>query len=451
VSDWDALRTENLLGDLLAFVRRFIVLTDAQALAVALWVLHTHAFDAADTTPYLAVTSAEKRSGKTRLLEVLTLLVAEPLPTANISDAALFRVIEEKHPTLLFDEVDAIFGPKARDREDLRGLLNSGYRRGSSVYRMGGARMTELQSFEVFCPKALAGIGRLPDTITDRAIPIQLERKTRAEQVERMRARDVNPEAAGIRDRLADWATPNLDALRAARPLLPDELDDRAQDVWEPLLAIAELANEECVERAWHAALELSAGQYREDESLGVRLLADIRTLFDTWKVDRASTADLLPGLSAQEEAPWGHWRGKPLTGQTLAEFLKSFGIRSRTIHLRTGPDGKSVTAKGYLREQFEPAFARYLASDPSEPSEPVSETAPSLRQGAVRPPSEASAASVRDVRGVRPEPVSEAASDALTDLTPGANGHVPDAELSLLADAEELVRTGEATFTDET
>src|SRR5262249_40911930 len=118
----------ELLERTAAFVRRFVVMSDEQATTVALWVAHTHFIEAADTTPYLSVSSAEKRSGKTRLFEVLRLLVRQPFPTVNISDAVLFRSIEERHPaiTLLFDEIDAIFGRKARDREDLRGMLNAG-------------------------------------------------------------------------------------------------------------------------------------------------------------------------------------------------------------------------------------------------------------------------------------------------------------------------------------
>lgn len=238
VSDYGAL----LLDDLVRFLRRFVVLSESQADAIALWVAHTYAIEAADTTPYLWIVSAEKRSGKTRLLEVLELLVRSPLPTANISDAALFRAIAELSPTLLFDEVDAIFGKKAREREDLRGLLNAGYRRGALARRMGGPRMTTLESFPVFCAKAIAGLGELPDTITDRAIRIQLERKTRDERIERFRRREVEAEAQLLRERLADWLEPQLDELRAARPQLPDKLDDRAQDIWEPLLAIADLA-----------------------------------------------------------------------------------------------------------------------------------------------------------------------------------------------------------------
>src|SRR5262249_40284543 len=155
--------------------------------------------DAAESTPYLAVTSAEKRSGKSRLREVLELLVRQPLPASNISDAALFRAIASTTPTVLLDEADAIF--KAREREDLRGLLNAGYRRGAVAYRMGGRNKTTLETFPVYCPKAFFGIGDfLPDTLADRAIPIRLQRRTREETVERFRRRDVQPVGETLRD-----------------------------------------------------------------------------------------------------------------------------------------------------------------------------------------------------------------------------------------------------------
>jgi len=202
---------------------------------------HTHVFEAFGCTPYLAISSSEKRSGKTRLLEVLELLVRAPLPTANISDAALFRVIDDRHPTLLIDEVDAIFGKRSQ-RDELRGIINAGYRRGATTHRMGGPNNTTLQTFSVYCPKAFAGIGDcLPETVSDRAIPIRLMRRTRGQTVERFRLREVEPEGHALRDRLADWLEPQLDYLVESRPSLPDELDDRAQDVWEPLLAVADL------------------------------------------------------------------------------------------------------------------------------------------------------------------------------------------------------------------
>jgi Protein of unknown function (DUF3631) len=348
-----------LLDDVVRFVRRFVVLSDHQADAVALWISHTHAMDAADATPYLTITSPEKRCGKSRLLlDVFPPLIHEPLPTANISDAALFRAIEKNKPTLLLDEIDAVFGSKAREREELRGLLNAGYRRGLKAHRMGGTNARTLEAFEVFCPKAFAGIGEsLPDTITDRAITIRLQRRLPEEAIERFRQRLVAPEAEELRDRLADWLEPQLAELRSAWPNLPDELDDRAQDVWEPLLAIAELAGGEWPERARRAAVALSGPEAKADaeESKTALLLRDIYTVFDNGAGDRLRTTELIEQLSAIEESPWGDWFGKPITPQTLSKLLRPHRIRTLPIWV------EGATVRGYKREQFEEAFHRVL------------------------------------------------------------------------------------------
>jgi uncharacterized protein DUF3631 len=345
--------TATVLEDARTFIHRFVVLDDHQAVAAALWAAHTHVHDAFGITPYLATTSAEKRSGKTRFLEVLELLVREPLPTANISDAALFRVIAAKAPTLLMDEVDAIF--RSREREELRGLLNAGYRRGAVAHRMGGATNRTLETFAVFCPKAFAGIGDcLSDTIKDRSIPIRLKRRTRDEQVERYRLRDVEPEGHDLRDRLADWLEPQHDYIAASRPALPDELDDRAQDCWEPLLAIADLAG--WSDRARRAAVALSTGEERDDDSHTVVLLRDINAYFSGNGHDRVKTADLLAYLHAIEDSPWGDWYGKTLSAHGLSRLLRSYRIQTMPVRV----DG--ATVRGYKAEQFADAFARALS-----------------------------------------------------------------------------------------
>jgi hypothetical protein len=346
-----------LLNDVNTFLRRFVVMADAQADACTLWTAHTFAIDAAEATPYLAVTSAEKRSGKSRLREALELLVREPLPASNISDAALFRAIKEKMPTVLLDEADAIFKARNENRDDLRGLLNAGYRRGAVAYRMGDANKTELQSFPVYCCKAFFGIGDfLPDTLADRAIPIRLQRRTRDEQVERFRRRDVQPEGDALRDRLADWLEPQLDYLHHARPELPAELDDRAQDSWEPLFAIADLAGDDWPERARRAAIELSTGDEREDDSLTVQLLRDIYAVFAANGDDgRLRTSTLLEGLHAIEESPWLDYHGKPLSANALSRLLRPYRIKTMPVW----NDGQTV--RGYKLEQFDEPFARVL------------------------------------------------------------------------------------------
>jgi hypothetical protein len=337
-------------------LRRYVVVSREQATALALWVFHTHAIDAADATPYLSIFSAQRESGKTRLLEVLELLIARSLVVANISDAALFRVIAEVQPTLLFDEVDSIFGPKSRDREDLRGMLNAGYRRGARVYRVGGKKMNELQTFPVFAAKALAGIGTLPDTIASRTIPIRLKRRTQSETIDRFHPREAGPALELLRLDLEQTAERLIDRLTPARPGLPAQLSDRMKDVWEPLFAIAELAGPTWAEQARHAAVKLATNREVEDDAIAVQLLADIRSVLAVR--DRITTRDLIAELAALYESPWATYRrdDKPITAAILGALLRPFEIRSRSIRL---PDG--TTPKGYLREQFEDAFLRYL------------------------------------------------------------------------------------------
>lgn len=141
----------NLLDVVGHFLARFVVFPSAAARdAAALWVVHTHALAAADSTPRLALLSAEKRSGKSRLLELLELLVASPMMTASISAAALFRQVEAVTPTLLMDEADTYFGKTKDDHEDLRGMLNAGHRRGAMAYRCAGPKMAEVKAYSAF-------------------------------------------------------------------------------------------------------------------------------------------------------------------------------------------------------------------------------------------------------------------------------------------------------------
>jgi hypothetical protein len=119
-----------LLDDIASFLRSFVVLSDYQLQAISLWVAHTHSISSALTTPYLNIYSAEKRSGKTRLLEVLEVLVARPWFTGRLTSAVLARKVDAECPTLLLDESDAAFKGEKEYSETLRGILNTGYRRG---------------------------------------------------------------------------------------------------------------------------------------------------------------------------------------------------------------------------------------------------------------------------------------------------------------------------------
>jgi hypothetical protein len=228
----------------------------------------------------------------------------------------------------------------------------------------------------VYCPKALAGIGRLPDTVADRSIPIRLRRRGRGEKVERFRLRLLVAEAEPLAEWARSWAEQNEPALAEAWPELPAELDDRAQDGWEPLLAIADRAGGEWPARARAAALALSEAE--EDEAAAIRLLADCRTVFGGR--DRLATKDLIAALCEDEEAPWSTWHKgeRRITARALARLLEPFGIHSRTIRL-----GENDTPKGYMRESFEDAWERYLP--PSSPDLSATTPQPSSHAGLTR------------------------------------------------------------------
>jgi hypothetical protein len=358
------LTLQVLLDQARRFVRRFVILSDEQAIAIALWIAHTYVFGAADTTPYLAINSATKRAGKTRLLEVLELLVLRAWFTGRASPAVLIRKIDDVSPTLLLDESDAAFKIETEYSEALRGVLNSGYKRSGKVSLcVGQGTKITYKDFATFCPKAIAGIGRLPDTVADRAIPILLKRRTVAEPVDRFRERDARRDARALVGQLAAWAsTETIARLAQSTPELVPALNDRAADVWEPLFAIAEIAGEAWPTQARGAAITL-AGQHRDDQDIPIELLKDIRIIFDdgpeaALELDAIKSADLLAKLTALTDRPWPtHSRGeKPLTGHALARLLKDFGIVS--AGRLTFPDGRH---RGYRRSAFDDAFARYL------------------------------------------------------------------------------------------
>lgn len=359
-----------LLDDLAAWLRRFVVMTAAQVDVAALWAAHTHALEAADHTPYLHITAPEKRCGKSRLLEALELIAARPWRCDHTTAAALLRSVERDQPTLLLDEWDAAKGSGDEYAEAMRGLLNSGFRRGAS-FRLcvkGPGGEIELHDYPTFCAKAIAGIGRLPDTVADRSLTIALQRKARGEQVQPFRRREAEPDAAHLRERAEAWALQHIERLHAARPAFPDALNDRQRDVAEPLLAIADLAGGEWPQRARRALVELCTGEAAQDESVGVKLLADTKAVFEANCADRIASKDLAEALGGMEDRPWAEWgrAQKPITAPQVARQLGRHGIVPRTVRL---PDGTRL--KGYEHADFAEAWLRYLPPRRQGPAKP--------------------------------------------------------------------------------
>lgn len=353
----------DVLDRVEAFLRRFVAFPDEHCLVAAtLWAAHTHAVDSFESTPRLALLSPEPGSGKSRVLEVLELLVPRPVHAVNATPAYLFRKVSDEAgpPTILYDEVDTLFGPKAKDNEDVRGMLNAGHRRGATAGRavMHGKRV-ETEELPAFCAVALAGLGDLPDTLMTRSVVIRMRRRGPSEHVEPFRHRLHQYEAEPIRADLERWAKEVGSGLRDAWPEMPPGVSDRNADVWEALLAIADAAGGDWPERARVAAVTLVTLAGDRPATLGLQLLADLRDCFSLTpnyvEVDVLLTSQILDQLTALDESPWADLRGKPLDARGLARRLKPYGIDSRSV--RVG----EVTGKGYRREDLHDAWQRYL------------------------------------------------------------------------------------------
>lgn len=346
-----------LLDKIEAFYRRFVSYpSDHARWAHVLWTVHAHCLDAFEATPRLAFLSPEPGSGKTRALEVTELLVPRPVQAVSVTPAYLFRKVgsDEGRPTILYDEIDAVFGPKAKDNEEIRAMLNAGHRRSGVAGRCvlkGNKQVTE--EIPAFCAVALAGLGNLPDTILTRAIVCRMRRRAPDEQVEAFRRRVHEAEGEAIRTEIEEMAAAIEDELAAAWPELPPEIVDRDADVWEPLIAIADKAEGRWADRARVAAVALVAAAKEKSPSLGLRLLADLRTVFADH--DQMPTKLILEDLAGLDEAPWGDLGGKPLDARRLSRMLQAYEIKSRTIRMET------TTPKGYRREDLQDAWQRYL------------------------------------------------------------------------------------------
>jgi hypothetical protein len=349
----------ELIADLVHQIRRFVILPDH----AALWVIHTHAHDAAFISPRLTALSPTKRCGKSSLFRTLARMARRPLPTSNISPTAMFRVIEAANPTLFCDEMSSI-GDQDRATE-IRGVVNSSHCRADArvIRNVPVADGYEPRAFSTWAPMALAYIKHVDDQIRDRSVIIPMQRKAPDQAVAQMRL-DQDQGFSALARKAARWAADHLEALRRADPDVPRELNDRAADNWRCLLAIADLAGAAWQDRARAAAVALSTDADDED-TISVEVLRDLRVAFDTLKADRLASEAIVAHLVGMEGRPWAEFgrAGKPITKHQLARLLKPFKVLPGTVKLKDGD-----TAKGYKRESFVPLWERYFQTVTSSP-----------------------------------------------------------------------------------
>lgn len=353
-------------------------------MVVAAWVVAAWLQDLWDRFPHLGVTSPEKRCGKTTMLDLLHQIVPRPRYTTNISPAALYRVVEKEHPTLLMDEAQSISRRGSEASEVMREILNAGIGRNAKVVRCGGLRMDEIQEFSVYGPKVFAMIGEPDGVLSDRCLPVALRRKTKEDEVRRCRSCEVEVYGSEVRTDLEKWTLENAEKVKEAY----DSVDpfgienDRMADLLTPLQAVLAVAAPDRVKELEEYARGLDEREREADRmEPGLLLLAACREIFVA-HLERIGTPSvmiltraLIAELVQRTEEPWATFtRGKEITPEALANLLKPYGIRSEM--------NAGKTARGYVSARFEDAWRRYLPpapplenppslSNPSNPSAP--------------------------------------------------------------------------------
>ena len=348
-----------MLDDAAGFFRRYVWIDEPGADALALWVVMTWIHDRLDISPFANLTSATKRCGKSLLLEVLAELVYRPLPlSGQVTAAALFRIVEPHAPTLMLDEADTYM----RDDEILRGVVNGSQRRNVAYIVRCVEPDNEPRRFGTWCPKLIAGIGNIPDTIRDRSLVVRLERKPVAVRLDPWRERDREAVEA-MRGQIARWTADNAGRIGGTLSAVtfPDSFQsDRARDAWAPLLAIANAAGGEWAGRngrAWKACEHFAATSGDDEGGAREMLLADLYSIFEAggWP-EAIPSATIVERLVAMESQPWPEWkRGKPITVRQLASLLRPFDVHPRN---HRGTAGQS---KAYFRDALRPVFDAYL------------------------------------------------------------------------------------------
>ncbi len=350
-----------LLGEVVRLIRRYVVLPKTAADAAALWVMAAFAIDAWTVMPMLAIVAPMKRSGKSTFAEVVRAVSPRGLLVASLTPAVLFRLVEKHRPTLIADEADTWL---TDEKSDLRGIFNSGHSRSTAVVARCVGDDNEVRLFSTWAPKVIAMIGRLPATIQDRSIVVELKRKRPTEVVASLRREHLERDGSMLRRRLRRWADDHVAALGQADPLVPAGLHDRAADNWRPLLAVADQIGCDWPTLGREAAGFLSGAAEAED--INMDLLADIREIFAERDADTLASADLVAALVAMDGRPWAEWsQGRPMTPAKLASRLRPFGV----IPIDVKVNGRVL--KRYRRDGLADVWDRYVPATEPQPRNP--------------------------------------------------------------------------------
>jgi len=345
------MKPDDLAQCIKMIVNQYTVLEEDESVAITLWIMFTWLHEHATISPILNISSPEKRCGKTTVLTVIKKMCYSPIPASNISPAAMYRTIEQDSPTLVIDEADTF----ASNSHELRGIINSGHSPDLAFVRRCVGESLDPADFSTWCPKVIAGIGQLPETVMDRSIIIEMKRKLPSQKIVNIRRAD-NKLFEAIQYQLTHWSLSITENFKGLIPNEIAELNDRANDNWEPLLAIANTLGGNWNEDAIKSALKLSSSQ-EDTLSNGEQLLTDIHEVLLNFPHAAIGTNVLIPLLSKDDEKLWQHYdKGRNITAAQLSKMLRPFHIKS--THIR---DEKKKQVRGYYLNYFSDAFKRYV------------------------------------------------------------------------------------------
>ena len=347
IEPWDEpVETRELLIELMAQLRRYVVMHDDAAVAICLWVMFAWVHEIAVYSPLLIVTSAEADSGKTTTLGVIGLVTPRPYPAVEMTGPNVYRIVDHLKPTFIIDEADQLF----HRRTDLMHIVNAGWTRGTKIPRMVGG---EMRDFDPFCPKVVGMIGlSLPSQTVSRAIVCKLWPKLPGEQIENFRHVD-DDRFKTLRRKAMRWVVDNAATLKEANPIMPPAFGNRLAMNWIMLFAIADLAGGRFAEQARIAAIKLSHKRHQPSE--GKRLLAALQKMFS--KRAMLTSKEVVRQLIADQDGEWADFRGRgAITERQVSLLLDDYDIHPDVIH----PPGRP-SARGYKAEWFARVFARLL------------------------------------------------------------------------------------------
>jgi len=425
ISPWESpVDGMQLLNEMSLSIGKYMILPRGAITVISLWCIGTYCMNAWGLWPKLLITSPEKRCGKSVLLEVIEGFVFRGLLTSNISPSAIFRCIEEWSPTLLLDEAETF----TRDNDELNGIVNAGHKkRHAVVIRSEKVGKTFIpRKFSVWCPQVIAGIGEQRGTLHDRSIHIEPRRKL-PEEISSKLPIDHFEKSVVIRRKCLRWAEDNVSKLQISQMSVPGCGNDRAQDNWMPLFAIADLVGGDWPAKVRGAYTIFTEAVAAGSEDASHLLIEDITEILEDYSDSAIFSRVLVEKLIELEDRPWFEWkRGKPLTQNSLSKLLRRYKVFSASK--RIGID----TAKGYDVDQLKEAFLPYLSTFPTQSvttSQPIQDKEKNVTVG-----ESVTFQSVTNNQSVTEKPMQDKARDVVTDESRGI-GHsedIPRKEVSI-------------------